>query len=362
MLAGSAGAATAALGGRRPPRGGSDPTTISLAADRAKDYFIGVDPLRILVIDVHAHVALPLIDLLSRRGHRCELKGAGLPALAAIAAQREAGRPYQAVVANAAFIDIDPVGFVRILRERKERMPVVYYAPSGQLDRSIFEAASALDAHFLDLPVDAARLMPLVEREIPATATIARRQSADGEPFFGTGRITRPTPTGERYQQRAPNTALPSSEPGSGGPPPLIVGADGESDPLIEDGGEATRAWRGPVTDNQHPVLPPVEPIPFDPASVTRQRTPLPATGNPAHQGTDRYANPGNVTTTARIRRGVTGRIQKPPQPAPAVASGEWRVACATCRREFMVEARPRPYNIVCLHCGQLNRIEPRPT
>lgn len=278
-----------------------------------------MNPLRILVIDEHAQMALPVIDTLAQRGHRCDLQPAAVPALAALAA-----KSYQVVVANAALPDLDPVAFLRTLRDRHARTPVILYAVMAQLDRKVFEAAAALDARFLDLPIDRARLVLLVESfggpEISATAP---RASTTDQPFFGTGRITRATPSTERYQQ----------PPTTGTTPPRVA----------------------------PPMTPPTPPEPQAPRT---HRTPLPQTGNVVRQGTDRFANTSNIPTTQRIRRGITGRLERTPvvgeQPAPAAPG--MRVACATCRREFMVEARPQIYNMVCVHCGQLNRIEPRPS
>jgi CheY-like chemotaxis protein len=77
---------------------------------------------------------------------------------------------------------------------------------------------------------------------------------------------------------------------------------------------------------------------------------------------------------TARIRRTVTGSYvpsplaagqsnpqQQPPQrPAAPSPTGSTRaVACAHCHKVFMVASRAESYTAVCVHCGQLNRIDP---
>ena len=279
--------------------------------------------MRILVIDEHAHMALPVIDTLAQRGHRCELQSTARAALAALIAKRDADQPYQVVVANAALPDMDPIAFLSELREQRQRLPLIFYAAMAKLDRAVFEAATALDARFLDLPIDRARLVVLAEG-FAGPETGPRAGSTD-QPFFGTGRITRATPTSQRYLQQPPAT---------GATPPLVA----------------------------PPMTPPAGPQPPHQPPRTN-RTPLPGIGNVVRQGTDRFANTGNIPTTQRIRRGVTGRIERPPEAdkAPSAASG-MRVACATCRREFVVEVRPHSYNMVCVHCGQLNRIEPRPS
>jgi len=285
-----------------------------LAAPGASGYAFRVDPLRIMVIDEHAEMALPVIDALAQRGHRCDLQPAGRPALAALAAKRESGRPYQVIVANAALPDLDAIAFLSKLGETQERPPVVLYAVMARLSRAVFEAASAHDARFLDLPIDRARLVMLVEG-VACEPKPGPRAATSDQPFFGTGRITRATPASERYQ--------PQSLP-SGSTPRLAP-----------------------------PMPPSIEPL-----SPRTHRTPLPQTGNIVRQGTDRFANTGHIPTTQHLRRGVTGRIERSAPSTPA----ETRVACAVCRREFLVVARPQTYNMVCVHCGQLNRIEPRPS
>lgn len=78
---------------------------------------------------------------------------------------------------------------------------------------------------------------------------------------------------------------------------------------------------------------------------------------------------PTTPAGTARIRRTVTGSYapspitsslqnqQRPPPAAPPAATRA--VACAHCRKVFMVASRPDAYTAVCVHCGQLNRIDP---
>ena len=83
-------------------------------------------------------------------------------------------------------------------------------------------------------------------------------------------------------------------------------------------------------------------------------------------RGTDIIANqnprsPVNPGTT-RIRRTVTGSYA-PPQSSgnkttPAGSSTR-AVACAHCNKIFMVAIRPASFTSVCIHCGQLNRIDP---
>ena len=79
------------------------------------------------------------------------------------------------------------------------------------------------------------------------------------------------------------------------------------------------------------------------------------------------------VVGTSRIRCTVTGSYvpsplaggqnpptgNHPPRPAATGGGNTRAVACAHCRKVFMVASRPDAYTAVCVHCGQLNRIDP---
>jgi hypothetical protein len=114
------------------------------------------------------------------------------------------------------------------------------------------------------------------------------------------------------------------------------------------------------------PPKPSAEDLPFPTTSFVRrsvQNPPEPTsdrikrvTGSVYKQGVP----PGPVT--ARIRRTVTGSYappiggggQTPPAAGPTRA-----VACAHCNKIFMVAIRQVAYTAVCIHCGQMNRIDP---
>ena len=65
----------------------------------------------------------------------------------------------------------------------------------------------------------------------------------------------------------------------------------------------------------------------------------------------------GGQPITSRIRRGVG----TPPQ-APSESATDTHtcvVACAHCQGQFTVLIKSEAYTVVCVHCGQLNRIDP---
>ena len=63
---------------------------------------------------------------------------------------------------------------------------------------------------------------------------------------------------------------------------------------------------------------------------------------------------------TTRVRRSITGteRIVRQAEP-PSASSTVRAVACAGCHQAFRVIDRKEVYSVVCVHCGQINRVEP---
>jgi two-component system, response regulator, stage 0 sporulation protein F len=78
--------------------------------------------------------------------------------------------------------------------------------------------------------------------------------------------------------------------------------------------------------------------------------------------GTTTNAHVAPNPPSARIRRTVTGSYTPPTNSTgqPTTSIGRTRaVACAHCDKIFMVAIRPASFTSVCVHCGQLNRIDP---
>lgn len=112
------------------------------------------------------------------------------------------------------------------------------------------------------------------------------------------------------------------------------------------------------------PVAGPPRARPIDPPPA--MRTPLPAGGtgtDPYSPQTDpQYRQQTEANQSGRLRRTVGGANPTPqPLPPETIGNGERvrMVACAYCRGSFRAAAKPVPYNLVCVHCGQLNRIDP---
>ena len=95
---------------------------------------------------------------------------------------------------------------------------------------------------------------------------------------------------------------------------------------------------------------------PTKPGTTSRFRRSVggPPPGQTA-QGTPQA--PPSSGLTSRIRRGIS--LQSALAPAPSAALPSCAVACAHCQNQFTVLIKPESYTVVCVHCGQLNRIDP---
>lgn len=89
------------------------------------------------------------------------------------------------------------------------------------------------------------------------------------------------------------------------------------------------------------PQLPPTGTTGVRPSTVTGQRPPTVV--DPNESG-------------GRLRRTVGGS-QAPPSAMDASAAR--MLACAHCGGTFRAVLKPQSYNLVCVHCGKLNRIDP---
>ena len=113
-----------------------------------------------------------------------------------------------------------------------------------------------------------------------------------------------------------------------------------------------------------HPLTDPDASRPRRPAAPTAPTTPppqLPSTTSRFRRSVGSAppppAAPGSPITS-RIRRGITGTHGNPAA-VPASDAPSCVVACAHCHGQFTVLIKPQAYTVLCVHCGQLNRIDP---
>lgn len=206
-----------------------------------------------------------------------------------------------------------------------------------------------------------------------------------------------PPAAGHQPANHPPVGHPPTSLPQVGQQPPFRTPIPGA---LRPDGLNRPATMRTPLPFlTQPPAAPPVDVVP-PPPPIRTPRPDQPVANDPAKQvgqypttsflrrsvdppvkSTGYVRRPSGIflsqpdqpgqpdqPTTSRIRRGVTGShlppatsrftSAQPPAP-PGPASGSRAVACAHCRKVFMVAIKRESYTSLCIHCGQLNRIDP---
>lgn len=337
-----------------------------------------MEPLRILVIDAHPAIALPVIDAVRELGHRAETQSSGQGAVQAVIAKHRASRPYHLLLASITLVDLDPVGLLQALRQYRQTVPVCFYANTHALSRATFTAVEQLGGRFVSLPLDRTRLETLINDAIRG---VSRPSEGAGEsPFFGTGRITRRS-SSSTESISAPNrpvppleSPLPASIPAAPPLPPAnalppvaasITRASTEPPPdppsdvvlrgtaQFDTQNHQARYLRTPPPGiaSTRPIATPLPPPPNRPTSERYRRS------------VDPHQRPPDIGSSSRIRRSITGKVVNPHLTAPPQAInpiGNTRVAtCAACGRQFYAELRATPYSLPCLHCGHLNRIDP---
>lgn len=168
----------------------------------------------------------------------------------------------------------------------------------------------------------------------------------------------------------------PASPPTTPSVPPSVASAPSvrtspKPELPIQPGSEETDAPPQPAT-GRHTTsfvrrgVNPLAQVPETKSTYARRSSGLFLQSNPQAAGGEQP--PINPVGTARIRRTVTGSYmpspvgagQNPKNPPPVSAGGATRaVACAHCRKVFMVASKPTAYTAMCVHCGQVNRIDP---
>ncbi len=299
--------------------------------------------LPVLVVDGASATCIPLTDHLRHRGLRCEIQGTSRGALEHLS-RATAERWPRMLLVHFPPVDADGIEFLAAIRQRYPSIPVICYADLNLVGGIIFDQAERMSVRFLALPFDLSRLDATLASSLDEAQ---RRKSRDEQPFFGTSRHVRGQTS--RYDNRtltdrqtAPATAATSERQRTDGPPPVA-----------------------PVASRQVPT-----PAPQAPATT---RDPRPGTSTlrrgvdtglipHANPGTDRFrTHPVQSSTTSRIRRSVTGRVERPQvasTDAVSASGGHRRVICAACNQTFTVANRGDAFVVPCLHCGALNRIE----
>jgi CheY-like chemotaxis protein len=275
----------------------------------------------------------------------------------------------------------------------------------------------------MEKPLELRRIERLVEEVIARRTGTARRQLTsratrdDNQPFFGTSRVIvkpgglRPAAVSEEPRTGAlerksdlhPVVRQPAPPPLEVPPAPAATGQTGAftaqlgrrtggtqavpqlpgTDPFTAPGGHRIQSIALPPP----PELPPLPPPPGAPApgSAARSRYPTaitkafalqeaepqqPTTGVVRRQA-GLFTHTGgyhSALSSTRIRRGVAGtrpptpqpgQVEAPPPSAQPLTSSSRAVACAHCRRVFVVLVKQEGFTAMCVNCGKLNRIDP---
>ncbi len=345
--------------------------------------------LHILVVDDRPESVLFLTEFLLSRKHRVATIGNGKEALASVVRRRAANDPYDLVISELNVPGLDGLTLFKELRRRQEPIEVVVCTAYAAMHPTLRQDADRVGClAIVDKPADLQKLEEIV------TLTRGRKRASPGtskteQPFFGTSRTVRaadvktasirrePGPMSAGLERRdAPPTAPAAPEASSmqyPSPLPFDEGSDrlprrqvqsyshNSSDAPLASGqkpptGPEYRPGTGresrPTTDRQQrppaaiPVAPEAIPVPRPNAS--------PGQANPPSKPL--------APVTTRLRRTVTGteRITRTNPPAGAAHPENSRaVGCASCGKTFAVVNKPEAYSVVCVHCGQLNTIDP---
>lgn len=300
------------------------------------------DPNRkvVLVVDGASSTCIPLTDHLRHLGFRCDIQGTARGTLDHLGRVNAERWPRLAMI-HFPPVDSDGLEFLATLRQRHPSLTLVCYADISLVGGIIFDQAERMNVRFLSLPFDFQRIDALLAAHVDSGDG---KRTNDG-PFFGTSRHVRGHTS--RYNQPTvppaePESAAPATDRRDAAPPPAPPIA-----PVAQP--RATSRLVRPATGTVRRSV--------DTGVIRRDQT-----STLFRQGSDRFANPGTNPGTARIRRGVTGRISNPAMQRdgddPGTA-GQRRVQCASCQQIFHVAVRPTSYTLPCMHCGTLNRIDP---
>lgn len=303
--------------------------------------------LDVLVVDDRPDTVVFLTEFLIQHCPRVDVASSAREAAAAVHRRRTMGEPYHLVISDLVMPDGDGLSLLRELRHRQDDVPFVFITGYRAMNPTFEAEAHRLKAlAILDKPVDLRHVEDLLRQ----VAAIHSRKPKDDQPFFGTSRVIR------RSESPGPRpTTSPASEALQRRP--------------------ATDSYQVTVSDNRASPGSVPQPAPAVPPTGYQRRpsgfiTPLgTASGtsrvrrsvtNPpttASLSNDALVKQPETGFTARVRRGVSGTdtIRNP----ASQAGGGRDVHCGSCGELFKATDKPESYVTVCVHCGQLQRIDP---
>jgi CheY-like chemotaxis protein len=332
-----------------------------------------IGTLDVLVVDDRPETVRFLTEFLTQRCRRVDVAASVREATTAITRRMAAKEVYHLIISDFVMPEADGLSFLRELRMRKDNTPFVFATGYRALNPNFEPEAKRLGVlAILDKPIDLKRVEEIIGH---ATGIFRKQQEekAGDQPFFGTSRtMRRPTAPGAPptapSQALEPRTAAPQSEPA---PPPIQMPTTGTwvnpdasalepNKPPAAPAADA-RAFRTPQPTVAAPVTStlrrPSQIIPVSSGTSRIRRSVEPAPPVPGSGRIGRNATPQPPTSfTTRVRRGVEGTASF--GRSGATESGR-SVACQQCGKNFLVLSKPEAYTTICVHCGQMQRIEP---
>lgn len=327
--------------------------------------------LDVLVVDDRPETVRFLTEFLLQRCRRVDVAASVKEAMTCITRRQAAGESYHLVFSDFVMPGADGLSFLRELRMRKEEIPFVFITGYRSLNPALETEAKRLNVlAILDKPIELREVEGLLNQ---ATASFRRTKEQSGDvPFFGTSRTMRRPTAPSALPPTQPSQALEPKAPSE--PLAMPSGWQNPSAALEPRPSQAIRPQPVPEALQPQPAAPPAPVQPVALQGYQRRPSAIVAVGSttarirrgvdptaPAQQGTgrvSRMATPQPPTSfTARVRRGVegTGSFRNP---AARTESGRM-VTCGSCAKTFLTLAKAEAYTTVCVHCGQLQRIDP---
>ena len=314
--------------------------------------------LRALVAVPHDNEARRLARFLGERGCEVLLAERGDRALEMVRSARGRASPIELLLADHRLHALDGLSLIREVHVVEPSAVGCLLIDTHRIDDALRAEAHRLGCrHVLGIPIDFGKLQGIVERlhrqHGVGTGTRTRSQTpGDESPFFGTRRLTPGTGrvsvgTG-RHQQPEPTPSEGSGVFDAALQPPTDEGRAAQSPSHLYRAMEGTRpdtrrrSLAGTPTTGRH-------------NEPTSQRRP-PVTGA--------FDEP-HASPTQRIRRAVTGRIDRQQQDdqvrqaTDRISRSSAKVACAHCGQPFAVVRKPESYTMPCIHCGGINTVNP---
>lgn len=331
--------------------------------------------LDILVVDDRPETVRFLTEFLLQRCRRVDVAASVKEAMTFITRRLAAGEGYNLIFSDFVMPGADGLSFLRELRMRKDETPFVFITGYRSLNPALDTEAKRLGVlTILDKPIELREVEQLLNQ---ATASFRRNKEQSGDvPFFGTSRTMRRPIAPSTAPPTLPSQALEPRNQASAPAEPLAMPAiaawQAPGAALEPRQPEVLKQQTLPEALRPQPAAPPQPDVPMQ--GYQRRPSAIVAVGSttarirrgvsptaPPQQGTgrvSRMATPQPATSfTARIRRGVegTGAIRNP---AARTESGRM-FTCPNCAKSFLTLAKAEAYTTVCVHCGQLQRIEP---